>query len=332
MKTIEQYLKFSGVTIFILINLIGCITSPVTPNQTPLVLTTLTETTAPQTSEQVTTTAEWITTLSTVTISATMIAPGSPTPTATPTAHPTPTLAPTMTGDQERVFVIDKLGNTERCSLPCWWGVTPGETKWINVRDFLASLGKEWDNYRYSNGRVDHGTRSFDVKDGKIFFYNIRHTFVEQDGIVQSIEINSECHAPTCDVFLEDWQPYSYHQVVQKYGKPSHVFIQFVPPMEMGAVAYYEFTLVYEDFGFYVHYLGTAVVDSPVIKFCTGFTEVTTIRLFLQSPQSETSIVERFGDTHQLEEVTELTVDDLYNALMKPSEKLCIESTLNKWP
>jgi hypothetical protein len=64
-------------------------------------------------------------------------------PSVTPLSTRTPTLPPTLTAPERigkfRELLITNLG----CRLPCWWGMTPGESLWTDANQFLTYLGSE---------------------------------------------------------------------------------------------------------------------------------------------------------------------------------------------
>ena len=60
----------------------------------------------------------------------------SPRPTKIPTLKPLPTL----TTQEALLKVEDLFLHNGGCELPCWWGITPGETTWQSTQQFLASF------------------------------------------------------------------------------------------------------------------------------------------------------------------------------------------------
>ena len=51
----------------------------------------------------------------------------TPIPTRTPTATPLP--FPTLESAEMQSFIAEMLSTNGGCELPCWWGITPGETR-----------------------------------------------------------------------------------------------------------------------------------------------------------------------------------------------------------
>ena len=139
----------------------------------------------------------------------------TPVPTAS-RIQPTLASKPTLTSPAPQVTPVSTLTTSERtslvqemlktnggCELPCWWGIVPGQTDWQALKNrFTAYGGSVFD--------VPHSTPPFD--------YRVTHSFVQQGGIVESIQVTGEIlRGTTSDRFAEDWQRYSLDQVLTRY-------------------------------------------------------------------------------------------------------------------
>lgn len=78
-----------------------------------------------------------------VTPIATLIVP-VPRSTATlrPTATITPTPLPTVPPEQIQAILAELGRNDGDCALPCWWGMTPGISRWAEHEPFLSSIAQ----------------------------------------------------------------------------------------------------------------------------------------------------------------------------------------------
>jgi hypothetical protein len=132
----------------------------------------------------------------------------SPEPTMTPTWTPLPTL-------ESKTSVIDSLmQDNAGCRLPCWWGITPGETSWDEARHFLESF-TSIESAEYNFGEENSQSYiDFFVNPGPgerfiTAFFNI------QGGVVQIIRIGKEA------------TQYSFllHQLLTGYGKPDAILL-----------------------------------------------------------------------------------------------------------
>jgi hypothetical protein len=63
----------------------------------------------------------------------------TPTATRTPTWTPVPTLLP----EEAQTALKELFANNGDCQLPCWWGITPGETSWAQANEKLAPIAVE---------------------------------------------------------------------------------------------------------------------------------------------------------------------------------------------
>ncbi len=246
-----------------------------------------------------------------------------------PTQTPMPTLVPTLTADEERAFVVEMLETNGGCELPCWWGVTPGETTWQAVKDQFGLYYGHGDTR--SDGTVYHYGPTYGLSPERTWNYYIAHTFVERDGIVQSIQVMSEVNRNAqAGHSAQDWHHYSLDQILAHYGQPSQVWIAFVPVIEIGSSPYYDITLVYEHFGFRILYSGAAVQDDAVMRTCLRFEQVTRILLNLQTSPMEPTMLE--GHWLSLEEATGMDVETFYRTFRNANSDVCLESPAEMWP
>jgi hypothetical protein len=63
------------------------------------------------------------------------------TPLATEALAPLPTLSPV----EAKAFVLELTQNNGGCELPCFWGFTPGQTKWQTAEPLLTSFAYQID-------------------------------------------------------------------------------------------------------------------------------------------------------------------------------------------
>lgn len=87
-------------------------------------------------------------TLVSKTIAPTLTATQTPTvmPTTTPEPTPTKTLTPTpLSNEQVQAWISSLVENNGGCKLPCWWGITPGQTTWDEAEAFLKPYSSQID-------------------------------------------------------------------------------------------------------------------------------------------------------------------------------------------
>jgi hypothetical protein len=65
----------------------------------------------------------------------------SPFVSLTPTIHYTP--LPTLEKHDALVLIQELFKSNRGCRLPCWWGITPGETHWPDALQFLHTFASD---------------------------------------------------------------------------------------------------------------------------------------------------------------------------------------------
>lgn len=241
------------------------------------------------------------------------------TSTSTPTIVPTLTALPTLTGPEAERF-IQGLYDNNNCTLPCWGGFVPGETTWQEVQqwmiaaniDILSSDG---------GGAVYFGIQRLGIK-SSIGFHVL-------NGVVE--EINPQIKSKTYDI-----QP-----MLSKSGKPDEIWIRTYVATPSG---YLPFRVVlYYRQGIVIQYEYPAIVDGDDLAGCllaeTGKVEP---MLWVWNPNSYDSLLSFAQKTnelgvdeekfyHPLEEVTDLTIDELYQALQETRPNFCIRTPKSLW-
>ncbi len=82
----------------------------------------------------------------------------SETPTVTntatfaPSATPKPSLTPLPTSENPRIAIWRLLNNNGGCRLPCFWGITPGETTVDEFHQFVNQFPKEAEGLSHEQG------------------------------------------------------------------------------------------------------------------------------------------------------------------------------------
>lgn len=61
-----------------------------------------------------------------------------------PTVGPTLTPLPTLNTRDAHNIVMSLLTENAGCSIPCWWGIVPGETRWDVARQSLSQFASVW--------------------------------------------------------------------------------------------------------------------------------------------------------------------------------------------
>lgn len=243
-----------------------------------------------------------------------------------PTINPSPThtfvsstLTPaaTLTADERQTLLKEMLQTNGGCALPCWWGITPGQTDWQTVRNQFIGYG----GFVFE---MPHPARPFD--------YSVDLAFDQKDGVVRFINVRGGVFTgATSEHFARDWRRYSLDQVLIRYGEPSQVMLQLTPPMEAGSPAGYALDIYYDELGIAVRYLALATYEEMMIRACPVFDHITGIDLWLQSPEEEASLVGRaiapdeMAYFRPLEEATGMSLETFYDTFSNPDIQVCLE-------
>lgn len=249
----------------------------------------------------------------------------SPAAATSPLVPAAPPASP-LTTEQRQAFVLNMLTSNGGCELPCWWGITPGEATLPVLRDVFHGAFKN--GFPRQDGTVLYEV-NFDLPNsaGQRDYY-INLEFVEQKGIIQAIEVSSQINAMTRPGnFARDWQHYSIDRVINRYGVPSRVQLQLIPPLEPQSLPAYALTLVYEENGFWIKYHGPATLSDSIIRVCPVFTEINYITMHLQSPELKQPVFrpDLDGYDRSLEEAVGMSLKAFYENFKDAGNPTCLE-------
>jgi len=243
----------------------------------------------------------------TMTSSRTIIPTGSPTftpflPTTTPSPTstlfpPTPTQtltpAPTLTDAQSQTYLFNLLKDNAGCKLPCWWGITPGVTYWVDARKLIEYMGYGTSDHPHGNLYTYHGSGSFRWSSP---FTPIDIGFYDEESIVEGIDVDSIANEDT-NFFRTLWKSYSPEQVIATYGPPTRILV--------GVFEYTNFlkssrvTLIYDDGKFMMDYesqaLAVDIKGKPMFRVCPSWGDITwgpKLDMFILSPNNTMSLEE----------------------------------------
>ncbi|MGB8647103.1 MAG: hypothetical protein WCF84_17835 [Anaerolineae bacterium] len=316
---------------FILLFLTGCWSAP-TPS--PLPLPTPTEIVTPT----------MVAMLPTVTPSATA-SPIPPTETprpATLTPTLTPNLTPTLTANERERRIRELLKTNGGCKLPCWWGITPGQTQWSEAQPFLRALGTDPGNDPGRSGNIFHGLGGTDF--GKSGISN-DFSFIERNGTVESILIDTEGYYNHI-AFQEAWQQFSPRQVITQYGRPSRVLLGtnqgFVEPPGGETMGYFLW-LFYDKQGFLIIY-NEGVKFAPTYHICPAVQNealgMSELRMTLHAPDNPTPLEKSYEAEFEYEkyaprpiqEVAGISVEQFYKLFSQKDNLACFDTPRDIWP
>jgi hypothetical protein len=198
---------------------------------------------------------------------------------------------PTMEAEPlERLILLLK---SETCVLPCYLGITPGETSESEVKKILESFGAIIRSGEYSDGNF-HYSADLDIGDESLagltpdpnrgatdvkIVQNLN--ILVQDEIVQKIRTSVSTRR-FVSRFQEYWSRYSLNEVLQRHGLPDQIYTSTIFYTDDGIGV--QLIVVYEGPGIVVYFNGE-ILDKQVC-FDSGKTSADLI-LILTNPSSQ---------------------------------------------
>jgi hypothetical protein len=256
-----------------------------------------------------------------------------PTLAPTPTAHQTTwTAQPTLTGNVAVEAINNMIATNGGCKLPCWWGITAGETSWVNASILLS---------RFSPNVTSNGPFDFTRDD------NIHHTVIDYsvsfkipnerigqgasinvfDGVVSIVYVGSESTGEIFDI----------PNLLSEYGEPTSIFIKAYSNTPTGKLPFY-IVLYYPDHRFMAvfEFEGNKIGES--IRFCY---KPSTPRIYIWSKdESEHVNSYRVSDwvlgsnntgLKDIEEASNLSTKIFYQQFTNATSVSCFETPSILW-
>ena len=234
----------------------------------------------------------------------------------------------TLTTDESKRLVRDLLENNAGCRLPCWWGITPGKTTWVEARQLLEKVSlfiskSEWTGSFYVDVQVQ-------LPYPYTFAKYMEHSYHVENGIVDYI-----------DVYNFDLAPYySLPNLLKSYGQPDEVWIRTVPKAERG-IQHFIIDVFYEELGILAEYSSGDPLKEVRgnIQNCL-VTEMDTPFFDLWSPEAQKlsfQEAKKFIDTRNLPEpkplfeATGMDIKTFYEAFENSETDVCLETPKHLW-
>lgn len=258
-------------------------------------------------------------------------------PSLTPRPSPSPTWTPlpTLSSIEAEQTVVELLKFNAGCRLPCWWGITPGETRWDESEQFLSTFA-----VRIGQGQE----RAFQEGDGFHYYTNYsviyfipeqntegRTVYSVRDGIIIGFSVDSQGNEFS----------YQLHQLLSVYGQPQEVYILTYPSVPFDVLPF-RILVRYPEQGIYAIYEYPAKNDGNTITSCPDSRGPS---LHLDSPnQPYEKYLIPFEETAKrlmgvnendslvdLQTATQMDVKTFYEIFKFPDLGLCLKTSANLW-
>lgn len=252
----------------------------------------------------------------------------TPSPTLTATISPSP--LPTLLPNDAKNLIISLLKPSNDCSLPCWWNVVPGFTKWSEAERFLSTFSTKITKY----------VSSADPDEIYYSAYFKVSTSIEKHGsLIHTFKVkNNNVYSITADTG-DNNSAYSLRNMLTNFGFPQEIYLRTFSDKREDLPFY--MILFYPAQGFSVLYFDDADIVKEDIRGCFS-RNLSNASLWLQAPDMGvpfSKFIEN-GDIfppeelvyyQPLSEVSDVTVESFLSSIKSRSES-CITTSRNLWP
>jgi hypothetical protein len=239
------------------------------------------------------------------------------------TATPTMTSMPTISPADVEAQVIALLKNNGGCRLPCFWGLTPGQTEGEKITSILAKVGGDrrivinHDDLLMETLVTVGGNSGMQVKPLSWLEIHTKAYKKRENGI------NVIYGDP---YYSEYFKYYTLPYLLSTYGPPENIFVFLdsgIADMGLG-VDLYLLHLDYPKQGWVAHlqmplnYKDNLLVGCPSEAF-------TNLRLWSPSnPSRDYELTP--SDLFTIEEATGMTIEEFYEKFKNPANTDCLET------
>ncbi|MGB8984152.1 MAG: hypothetical protein WCC12_19960 [Anaerolineales bacterium] len=256
-----------------------------------------------------------------------------PTLLQTPTTfQPTWTAQPTLIGSNAIEAINHMIATNGGCKLPCWWGITPGETSWENALILLSRFSPTVTSSGPFDLTRDANTRhtlmaysvSYKIPDSRIG----RGASIDVlDDVVSIVYVGSES---TGEIF-------TIPHLLSEYGEPANIFIKTYSDTPTGILPFY-IVLFYPDYQFTAIFEFEGNKAGETISVCYS---LTTPRLYAWS-RDESKYVNNYrlndwvlGSNNTglkgIEEASSLNTGTFYQRFINATSNTCFETPSSSW-
>jgi hypothetical protein len=246
------------------------------------------------------------------------------------TDFPTFTPLPTLGLEEAQELVLELFKTNAGCNLPCWWGITPGESSWSDTYHFLSQFGT---NINIGGSMEDPSFIAYfqvPIPEDMYPYYFDSQDYHVVDNVVVGIE-----------VFTDRVSRYSLKSILVAHGPPSEIWI-WTYQNEYAGLFPIVLIFFYSDIGIMASFSGDAARDADIVRSCLR--DEIAGKLFLWSPSQELSFIEALditrefdlrdvvGDPISIEEASGISISVFYKSLTETDNTLCLVTPYDIWP
>lgn len=226
---------------------------------------------------------------------------------STPTIH---TL--TQATKDDYTYLINLLKNNGDCSLPCFWGITPGKSKFEEARQILLPLNEISDSLNLNPIGVSNFNMVYKEIDLGVHL-NLNFNTSSNNDVVNWVSLTSWALRELSQGNFEDinnsvlyeqlLRIYSMPNILTAYGEPTTILLRTNSELPSQGKGDFNVLLLYYDKGILAHYkMPMEVHESNIV----GCPENSTIELFLVDPvgiESANDLLEIYSDPYKFEDI-----------------------------
>jgi hypothetical protein len=245
---------------------------------------------------------------------ATLLPTKTPTQTAFPTRTASPTITltitprPTLSTNQAQALILELLKTNGGCKLPCWWGITPGKTSWIDANEFLRTFASK--TIPFTIFQQTFYEVVFDNLPKSVSSGSVGAVIAVRDETVESVAV---------DIY------YPLTEILSIYGQPDEVWVYVEGFTLIGHKPFFVISLFYASQGILAVYEGSAEAEK-VVQVCPYRIPSAEHRWYLWNPKQKitfkvagTHIPLEGKDYRLLEDATGMNEQTFYEIYKDPA-------------
>lgn len=257
-------------------------------------------------------------------------------------------MLPTLSAEEVEAKALELFTTNVDCSLPCWWGITPGVSTIDEARlSFEPFFGAVFGENGFENSNTDGSYYMHPLSSG----LRIGIDVLAKNNIVSLVYIQTEMTKDTYNKIYDDlfyqeiMSAYTLETVLTKYGRPDQILIRSFSELA-GEFNPTQTLMYYPEMGMVVQYFS----PNGLLKENDAFVRPTCppkghISLRLFNPDSQMSlnqllaINDSFPKYKDISEATNMNIETFFQAYHEYDEKALksscpasLKTPENIWP
>lgn len=270
-------------------------------------------------------------------VSTAIVQPTIPVPAFTNQPTTTPVPIPTVLNMDVEQQILWLLETNNGCQLPCWWGITPGQTTWDAVEQFFGTFisnirsvsGSQLVNY---SPAIPLPSAVYGIANG--YASNMYPIYTVRNGVIEEI---------LTEVSIGDTPPgyltlYVLSTFLATYGPPSEVWVfTYRFPFEDDDLPFIVI-LFYPERGIIALFSDNGVIQGDLVRGCPQEDPVSILKLWspdlnltFEQIKSGSSAIGADRDYLSLEKATGTDVTTFYETFKNPDNTTCLETPAELW-